>query len=173
MEIYLLLIFMICAGIVALETKDLISSLIALSAGGLALSLAFLVLKAPNLAITQLVVEILCVIILIRGTISRDIPLVRDGRWLFNTVSTFVFIGFFLMVAYFALEELPRFGEPIMKVSGEYISNGMEKAHTANIVTDIILSFRRYDTLGEAAILFAAIIGVLTITRKAGKTHEK
>ena len=35
---------------------------------GLALAFAFLVLKAPDVAITQLVVEILCLVILIRAT---------------------------------------------------------------------------------------------------------
>ena len=73
MEIHLLLLFMICTSVVAVESKDLISSVIALSAAGLGLSAAFLVLKAPNLAITQLVVEILCVIILIRATINFSI----------------------------------------------------------------------------------------------------
>ena len=107
MELHIILLFMIFGAIVAVETKDLISSVIALSAVGLGLSLAFLILKAPNLAITQLVVEILCVIILIRGTINKDLPLVRDGRWLFNTIATFLFIVCFLMFAFFALKELP------------------------------------------------------------------
>ena len=68
MEIHLILLFMICAAIAAVEMRDLISSVIALSAVGLGLCLAFLLLKAPSLAVTQLVVEILFVIVLIRGT---------------------------------------------------------------------------------------------------------
>ncbi|MCX5716359.1 MAG: DUF4040 domain-containing protein, partial [Candidatus Omnitrophica bacterium] len=125
MELHIILSFMILASIAAIEIKDLISSLIALSATGLGLCLAFLILKAPNLAITQLVVEILCIIILIRSTINKDLPLVKDGRWLFNTVATVAFIMTFLVISYFALNELPRFGEPIMKVSKEYLDNGM------------------------------------------------
>jgi len=95
-ELHILLIFMIIAAIVAIEVKDLLSSVIAVGAVGLGLSLAFLILKAPDLAITQLVVEILCLIILIRATIKRDLPLIRDGRWLFNSFSTLLFIAFFL-----------------------------------------------------------------------------
>jgi len=173
MELHLILLFMIIAGIVAVEARDLISSVISLSAAGLGLCLAFLILKAPNLAITQLVVEILCVIILIRATINKDLPLVRDGRWLFNTISTVLFVVCFLAFAYFALKELPNFGEPIMRVSGEYIANSLEKTGSSNIVTAIALNFRGYDALGEAAVLFAAIIGVLAITRKSGRVNEK
>ena len=70
MELQLLLLFMVFGAIIAVEIEDLLSSVIAVGAVGLGLSLAFLILKAPDLAITQLVVEILCLIILIRATIS-------------------------------------------------------------------------------------------------------
>lgn len=173
MELHILLLFMICASIVAIEGKDLISSVIALSAVGLGLSLAFLILKAPNLAIVQLVVEILCVVILIRATVKRDLPLVMDGRWLFNTASTYLFIAAFLLAATFALRELPKFGEPIMKVSNNYITSGEANTGSANIVTAITLNFRSLDALLEGVILFAAMLGCLAITRKAGKVHEE
>ena len=116
MELHLLLIFMIFSAIIAIEVKDLLSSVIAVGAAGFALCSAFLVLKAPDLAITQLVVEILCLIILIRATIRKDLPLVIEGRWVFNTVSTVAFIAVFLFFAYIALKELPGFGYPIMAV---------------------------------------------------------
>lgn len=173
MELHLILLFMIIGSIVAVEIKDLISSVIALSAVGLGLSLAFLILKAPNLAIIQLVVEILCVIILIRATINKDLPLVKDGRWFFNTVSTLVFIACFLISAFFALKELPVFGEPIMRVSTGYIANSQERGGFANIVSAISLNFRSYDYIGQVAVLFAAMVGVMVIIRKTGKTHEK
>ena len=95
MELHILLFFMIFAAIAALEVKDLLSSVIAVGAVGFALCLAFLILKAPDLAITQLVVEILCLIILIRATIKRDLPLIIEGRWFFNTISTLVFIAYY------------------------------------------------------------------------------
>lgn len=173
MELHLILLFMICGSIVAVEMKDLISSVVALSAVGLGLSLAFLILKAPNLAIIQLVVEILCVIVLIRATISKDLTLVKDGRWLFNTVSTFLFIACFLVFAFFALKELPVFGAPIMRVADEYIVNSPGKTGFANIVSAISLNFRSYDYLGQVAVLFAAMVAVTVIIRKAGKVHDK
>jgi len=169
MELHLLLLFMILASIVAVEIEDLLSSVIAVGAVGLGVSLAFLILKAPDLAITQLVVEILCVIILIRATVKKDIPLVKDGRWLFNTVSTLSFIALFLIFAYFALKELPSFGQPIMRVANEYIKQGLAKTGAANIVAAIILDFRGYDTLGEATVLFTAVMGVLAVIRKIGR----
>jgi len=173
MELQLLLLFMIFAAVVAVEVKDLLSSVIAVGAVGLGLSLAFLILKAPDLAITQLVVEILCLIILIRATIKKDMPLVRDGRWFFNTISTLLFIALFLLFAYFALKELPCFGQPTMRVAREYIEKGLEKTGATNIVAAIILDFRGYDTLGEATILFTAVMGVLAVIRRAGRIKDE
>ncbi len=172
MELQLLLLLMVFSAVIAVEIEDLLSSVIAVGATGLGLSMVFLLLKAPDLAITQLVVEILCLIILIRATINKDLPLVRDGRWLFNTVSTLSFVAFFLIFAYFALRELPKFGAPIMRVAQEYINNGLGKTGAGNIVAAIILDFRGYDTLGEATVLFTAVMGVLTVVRKIGRIKK-
>jgi multicomponent Na+:H+ antiporter subunit B len=171
-ELHLLLLFMVVAAIIAVEVKDLISSVVAVGAVGLGLSLAFLVLKAPDLAITQLVVEILCLIILIRATIKRDLPFIRDGRWHFNTVSTLVFIAVFLIFAYVALKDLPGFGQPLLRVAANYLRQGLSKTGAVNLVSSVILDFRAYDTLGEATVLFTAVMGVLAVMRKIGRKKE-
>lgn len=169
LELNLILLFMIITAIIAVEIKDLLSSVIAVGAVGLGLSVAFLILKAPDLAITQLVVEILILIILIRATIRKDLPFSTSGRWLFNTISTLVFIAVFLYFAYFALKDLPSFGQPIMKVSQYYIEHGLQNTGATNQVGSVILDFRAYDTLGEATVLFTAVIGVLAVLRKVGR----
>lgn len=173
MELQLLLLFMVFSAVVAVQIEDLLSSVIAVGAVGLGLSMAFLILKAPDLAITQLVVEILCLIILIRATIKKDLPLIRDGRWFFNTISTLLFIGLFLLCAYFVFKDLPQFGQPIMRVAQEYINKGLLKTGATNIVASIILDFRGYDTLGEVTVLFTAVMGVLAVMRKVGRINEK
>lgn len=169
MELHLLLLFMIFAAIVAIEVKDLLSSVVGVGAVGFALCIAFLILKAPDLAITQLVVEILCLIILIRATINKDLPLVIEGRWVFNTVSTLVFIVVFLIFAGLALKEIPAFGNPIMAVVKKYLDEGVAKTGAVNIVTAVILDFRAYDTLGEATVLFTSVVGILAILRRHGR----
>ena len=169
MELHLLLLFMIIAAIVAIEVKDLLSSVIAVGSVGFALCLAFLILKAPDLAITQLVVEILCLIILIRATLKKDLPLVIEGRWIFNTISTLAFIAVFLFFAHLALRELPPFGQPIMGVVKKYLEEGISKTGAVNLVSAIILDFRAYDTLGEATVLFTAVIGIMAVLRRPGR----
>ena len=122
----------------------------------------------------QLVVEILCLIILISATIKRDLPFSTSGRWVFNTLSTLFFIGVFLAFVYLALKGLPRFGQAQTGVVSQlYINEGLAKNVAHNIVSAITHHYRVYDTLGEAVIVFTALIGVLAIGRSAITKNEK
>jgi multisubunit Na+/H+ antiporter MnhB subunit len=168
-ELYALLIFMILGAIIAIETEDLLSSVITVGAVGLGLSIVFLILKAPDVAITQLVVEILCLIILIRATLKKDLPFSTTGRWFLNTLITVTFIVVFLTVAWQALKNLPPFGYPLMRVAKTYLEQGLSRTGAVNLVSSVILDFRAYDTLGEATVLFTAVIGVLAVARKRGR----
>jgi multisubunit Na+/H+ antiporter MnhB subunit len=59
-----------------------------------------------------------------------------------------------------------------MKVSRFYIGNALPAANSQNVVASIIVDFRAYDTMGEVAILFTAIVGVLAIARGTGRSKE-
>lgn len=168
-EIHLLLVFMIVAAIIAVAAKDLLSSVVAIGAVGIGLSMAFLVLKAPDLAIMQLVVEILSLIILIRATTRKDVPFSTSGRWMFNTTATLLFISVFLTGAYISIKCMPEFGSPLMRVSKVYLAEGLARTGARNIISAITLNYRALDTLGEATMLFAAIVGVLAVARKIGR----
>jgi len=172
-ELYILLICMIIGAIVAVEAKDLLSSVVIVGAVGLGLSILFLILKAPDVAITQLVVEILCLIILIRATLKRDLPFSTSGRWVLNTIITTFFIVVFVSVSIKCLQDLPPFGYPIMRVGSNYLENGLAQTGATNLVASVILDYRAYDTLGEATILFTAVIGVMAVVRRIGRKKRK
>ena len=169
-EIHLILIFMIAAAIVAVAVKDLLSSVVAIGAVGIGLSMAFLVLKAPDLAIMQLVVEIISLIILIRATARKDLPFSASGRWVFNTSVILIFFASFLTAAFYAFKDIPQFGNPTMKLSETLSFNGVScVGGVKNIVSAVTLHYRSFDALGEVAAFFTAVIGVLAIAREAGR----
>jgi multisubunit Na+/H+ antiporter MnhB subunit len=173
LELYILLVFMIVAAIIAVEVRDLLAAVVALGAVGLALSVAFLILKAPDLAITQLVVEIICLVILIQATVSRD----RVDAWGWRTAAAAagaaVFSAAFLLFARRAFMEMPAFGAPLMRVGRMYLDEGLARMSGGlNVVGNIILDYRAYDTLGEATILFTSVIGVLALVRRVGRKNH-
>lgn len=171
---YILLLFMIIAAVIAVETKNLLSSVICIGAIGFGASLMFLFLRAPDIAITQIVVEVLGLIILIRATISRDLTFITGDKEFFGTVISVVIIFVIFLAGVKVFETLPDFGTTIFTevpdtASQTYIKKGLEDTGAANIVASVILDYRAYDTLGEATVLFTSIIGATVILRKKAK----
>jgi multicomponent Na+:H+ antiporter subunit B len=166
--------FMIIGSIAALEIKDILSSIIAVGVVGLGVSVAFLFLEAPDLAIVQFLFEIFALIILIRAFIKKDyhqeepskVNKIMIGVTLVTLIALFI-----LSISVFM--SLPQFGDPLMSTSQHYLENGAAETGSANLVTAVILDYRAYDTLGEVTVLFTAILGSLTILRiKSQKKKE-
>uniref|UniRef100_A0A7C6AAB2 DUF4040 domain-containing protein n=1 Tax=candidate division WOR-3 bacterium TaxID=2052148 RepID=A0A7C6AAB2_UNCW3 len=170
-ELYLLLIAMLGAAVVAIEIKDLLAAAVSMGIVGFSVAIMFILVQAPDLAIVQIVVEVLTVVYfaaVILRTTHIDSTIGVKPQYL-PTIVYFVFGTLFLIIALYALRDLPRFGFPIMKVASFYINNGLTQTGAANVVASIILDYRGYDTLGEAVVLFTSVLGVLTIMRRLGK----
>ncbi|MFB6291672.1 MAG: hydrogen gas-evolving membrane-bound hydrogenase subunit E [Candidatus Bipolaricaulia bacterium] len=169
--IQVFLVFTIIAALIAVEAPSALSSIISLGAVGFGLSIAFLWLGAPDIAITQVVVEIITLVILIRATIGKGVTEIRGNESKPLLIGSLILFG--LGSAFFAnyLSAFPEFGKSAMDVFSDtpsqfYLKYGLEKAGGSNIVNDILLDFRAYDTLGEATVLFTAILGAITLLGK-------
>jgi len=58
------------------------------------------------------------------------------------------------------------FGEPSFTDMDDYfIHNGQNQTAANNIVTSIVFDYRGFDTLGEASVLFTAVLGVGVVLR--------
>ena len=172
MMLYTLMGFMIVGSIVAIETRDLLCAVICLGAVGFALSVITLLLGAPDLALTLVAVEILTLIILIRAVRTRRDTYHATSRDTLTIGLVVAGLCFVLTVAYVSLTELPAFGEPIMLMSEPYLRSGLASNAAVNYVTSILLDFRAYDTLGEATVIFTAIIGAYAVLRQVGRKRE-
>jgi multicomponent Na+:H+ antiporter subunit B len=171
---YILLLFILIAAIVAVETQDLLSAVICVGAIGFGGSLMFLFLRAPDIAITQIVVEVLGLILLIRATIARDLTFISGDREFFGTVVSVVIVFIIFLAGVRVFETLPEFGNPAFietpgTASQTYIEKGLEETGAANLVTSVILDYRAYDTLGEATVLFTSIIGATVLLRRKSR----
>lgn len=76
----------------------------------------------------------------------------------------FLFVSAFLLLA---VTEMRPFGEPQVSDMDDYfIVNTQGEVAVNNVVTAVVFDYRGFDTLGEATVLFAAVIGVLGLFRK-------
>lgn len=177
-ELYLFLVFMLIAAIIATEIKDLLAAVISLGAVGFSVAIMFILVQAPDLAIVQIVVEVLTIIlfiaVILRTThVDETIRKKLSGTQIFSIVLYVFFAILFLIVMFRSLQEMPDFGNPIMRVASEYIKLGLPRTGGANLVADVILDFRALDTLGEATVLFTSAIGVVALMRKSGRKKKK
>ena len=168
----IILLFMIIGAIYALHARDLLSAVIAQGIVGYGLVICFLHLKAPDLAIVQIVVETITLIIMVAVVLDSSREEIKTGftRGNFiNMIAALVFMGFLVYFFSEAIGSLHVFGEHPLRMAETYVKDGAEKTGAANLVTGILWDFRGYDTLGEATILFTAALGVLTVLRLRGK----
>ena len=161
-----ILSFMILGSIVALEIKDILSSIISIGVVGLGISAAFLFLQAPDLAIVQFLFEIFALIILIIAFVKKDYHMEspsKVNRVMVGVTVISLLAIFILSVSIF--KALPEFGNPLMTTADYYLKYGAMDTGAANLVAAVILDYRAYDTLGEVTVLFTAIVGSLTVLR--------
>ena len=170
----LLISLMILGAIIALESKDLLSGIISLGIIGFALSIIFLLLHAPDLAIVQIIVETLTLVILIAAilkTTGKDTKEEFSPKKVSFWALGLIFLVVFVMTVIRVFQHLPDFGYPVLRMAQYYIDHGVAQTGASNLVAAVILDFRGYDTLGEATVLFTSVAGVVTVLRKAGRTR--
>jgi len=164
--------FLLLGSVAALEMKNLLSAVITVGVAGMGLSILFLLLGAPDIAITQVVVEVIVVTVMIRATTRtadeesgppRSLPTILAGLG-----ATVVLVGGALA----AFAALPAFGAARAVPSDWYLAHAQRATGAANVVTSIVLDFRGYDTLGEATVILAAIAGALLIGRRVAGDGE-
>ncbi len=168
----ILLGFMIIGAIFAIHAKDLLSAVIAAGIVGYSLVICFLLLKAPDLAIVQIVVETITLIIMVAVVLDstrEELNVKIDTQQIINMSLAFIFMLVLIFFFIQAIDTLNPFGEHSLRMASAYVGETAAKTGSANLVTGVLFDFRGYDTLGEATILFTAAIGVLTILRIKGK----
>ncbi len=187
-----LISFMLLAGLIAVEARDLLSSVIALGAAGFALSVIDLLLGAPDLALTQVVVEVIALVLLVRLVITRKDTSTLVTRDALRTAVVLLAAGVLLVGVFFAVggagttRGMPEFGQPLMSkpkahedkdpaapVGAKYLAKAGSETGAANAVTAVLLDYRAYDTLGEATVIFVSILGVYAILRRVGRRKKK
>jgi multicomponent Na+:H+ antiporter subunit B len=163
---------MILGALYAIHAKDLLSSVIACGLVGYCLVICFLLLKAPDLAIVQIVVDTVTLIIMVAVVLdsSREESFLKlDARGYVTALTAVLLIGILLYFFAVSVQSLDVLGKSTLRMSQYYIEGAASKTGSANLVTGVVFDFRGYDTMGEAVVLVTAVLGVLTILRIKGK----
>jgi multicomponent Na+:H+ antiporter subunit B len=172
LAITIITLFMIIGAIYAIHARDLLSAVIACGIVGYGLVVCFLLLKAPDLAIVQIVVDTISLIIMVAVVLnsSRDEPYIKpDPQGNVLALLSWIIIVVLLYFYTISIDSLDSLGNGTLRMAEAYIDGAAEKTGSANLVTGVVFDFRGYDTLGEATVLVTAVLGVITILRLKGK----
>jgi len=91
------------------------------------------------------------------------------------SITLVALISFMLMLA---VTEMPPYGKldnPTNNMVYErYVTKGVEESGGTNLVANILLDYRGYDTLMESTVLFATVIAIMLVwgTRSVSKEEE-
>jgi multisubunit Na+/H+ antiporter MnhB subunit len=172
LEISIITGLMILGALYAIHAKDLLSSVIACGIVGYSLVICFLLLKAPDLAIVQIVVDTITLIIMVAvvlDTSREELYTKPDNQGIFSAVTGILLILILLYFFVVSIQSLDVLGKSSLRMAHYYIEGAAQKTGSANLVTGVVFDFRGYDTMGEAVVLVTAVLGVLTILRLKGK----
>jgi multicomponent Na+:H+ antiporter subunit A len=187
---------MVVAAIAAAVSRRRFAAVLLLSAVGYGMAALFMVQGAPDLALTQLLVETLgtvAFVIVLRHLPDGFSPSVSRGRRVLPAV---VGVAVAIFVFFFALTSGSISGTPTpdaelagtdpavstehggtetpagATVSEEYLARSLPEAHGKNIVNVIVVDFRGFDTLGEITVLLVAALGVVALVQVGRRRGE-
>jgi multicomponent K+:H+ antiporter subunit A len=127
---------------------------------GLVVSLSFVRFSAPDLALTQLLVEIITVLLLLLAMYFMPAISPREssvGRRV-RDVALAVVAG-----AGLALLAWAMMTRPLDSIAWYFLENAKPEGGGYNVVNVILVDFRGFDTLGEITVLAVAAIAILAL----------
>jgi multicomponent K+:H+ antiporter subunit A len=150
---------MIVAAIVTVSSHhNRYAALLALSAVGLVVSLTFVRFSAPDLALTQISVEVVTIILLMLALYFLPQLTPYESSWPRAIRDMLLAGGTGIAVGLFTLAILTRPYDT--SLADFFIANSVSGGGGTNVVNVILVDFRGFDTFGEITVLAIAGLGV-------------
>jgi multicomponent K+:H+ antiporter subunit A len=142
-------------------------ALVYVSVIGLIVALAFVLLSAPDLALTQIAVEVVTIILLLLAlNLLPKAPPALSSRAVRQRDALLAVIGG-LAVGSLALAMLTR--NPGELISAYHIANSYKGGGGTNVVNVTLVDFRGFDTLGEIIVLGIAGLVIYALLDTAAR----
>jgi NADH:ubiquinone oxidoreductase subunit 5 (subunit L)/multisubunit Na+/H+ antiporter MnhA subunit len=160
----LLIVVSIIAAAITVRTRSRLNAIISLGVVGIIVTLIFVFFGAPDLAITQLLFEVLTIVLLVlvfyRIPLQLEyipLPPVILARNLVVAIS----VGIFGFIVVLINARPPYFPD----ISDYFMREAVPGGHGGNVVNVILVDFRAFDTMGEITVLAIAAVGGYALLR--------
>lgn len=167
---YIIIFVMMGASIAIIFVKSRMTAILLNGVLGYSIAILFVVFRAPDLALTQIIVEtvttalfLLCFYFLPEWSKEKSTRSLKVFKGIIA-----ISVGTVVTVLALVVQ-----GNKMFESISVYFEDAYELAGGKNIVNTILGDFRAFDTMLEVVVLFIAGIGVFTLIKlKAGKGDE-
>lgn len=154
------------AAILVVRARRRLVATAALGLVGAAVSLFWVLLRSPDLALTQIAIEAIgIVLLLLVFPHLPELPGRSDGP-IGRGLAAAISIGVGLLIAWLAL--LGNTTRLFDSVAGFFVEKSLTEGGGRNIVNVILVDFRGFDTMGEITVLTVGGLAVYALVRLRG-----
>ncbi len=167
----LLVALLVAAGaFMAVTARSRLGAVATLGAVGFGMALLYVLFSAPDVGITQVLVETLTVIllVLVLFRLPGFLSLSKGTNRKRDTVVAVLLGGTFTLLLLMTIEV-----QLFASISHYFIEHSYVSAHGRNIVNVILVDFRALDTLGEIFVLALAAIGVYAMIKLRAEDQKR
>jgi NADH:ubiquinone oxidoreductase subunit 5 (subunit L)/multisubunit Na+/H+ antiporter MnhA subunit len=161
-EVILLALLMIGAVAVSV-VKHSLTAVLTLGLVGLLVSFLFVDFRAPDLALTQLLIETASLILFL--LVIRHLPALSRETLSWVTWCRDVGISILVGGLVVVLLLIANGATLYPSIAGYFLKQSLRLGGGRNVVNVIVVDFRGYDTMGEITVLTIAAIGVYTLIK--------
>ena len=165
------LTFGVIGSAAAILLRDVLNSIVAFAAFSFGIAAAWLLLAAPDVALTEAAVGAGITTVFFLVTIAKT---VRPGgdrlferiRW--RAVAAVALLSGLLLSTIGSLPAVGAADAPVAtsRVTAYYLTNAYTETGVENAVTAVLAAYRGFDTFGEATVVVAAGVAVLLVLRQ-------
>lgn len=167
----ILVIVLVIGTITTVFAKSRITSIVALGAVGYTVSLFFVIFNAPDLALTQLVIETISVALFLLAFYHLPKFQKAEERTRFRLGRAFVSVAVGVMVTLVALSAHSQ--KLVESITNYYKETVYTLAGGGNIVNVILVDYRGFDTLFEITVLGIAGMAIYGMIKLRMSRKEK
>jgi multicomponent Na+:H+ antiporter subunit A len=161
---------MIAATIIAVRAQRRMVAAVAVGFVGYGVAFLFVMQGAPDLALTQLLIETLLLVLFV--LVLRHLPATfspgSGDIWRLPRAAIAVGVGVFTG----SLALIAGGARLDSALSAELLARALPDGDGRNVVNVILVDFRAFDTFGEIVVLTVAALGVLGLVRAAQRERE-
>jgi multicomponent Na+:H+ antiporter subunit A len=156
---YVVVALIVAGCILTLTTASRIAAIAGLGAVGIGVALIFIIYGAPDVAITQLLVETLVVVLF--AVAALKLPRLEPGRFRLPEAALAIATGVTVTAVLLAVTAAPLDRD----ITTYFETVSWTEAFGRNIVNVILVDFRALDTFGEIAVVAVAALSAFALLK--------